>query len=104
LDQRSISLKVGETQTLNLGGSGPTGYVWQIASEGDRSVVKVRIEGAGEPPSPSPGTVPRTSTVDQLLVVEGLAVGKTKVRVMFCRPWESKPPAKEEVIEISVNS
>jgi predicted secreted protein len=104
-----VELKVGQQYTHRLQGRGAAGYSWECRLEGPQAVVAISREPgmtANHLDLPEPGSAPPGSaSVDELVRIQSLAPGHTRIRCAQRRIWEiDRPPLREEVIDIAVTS
>ena len=79
-----VHLRVGETSTLPLAGSGG-GYRWRCQVSGDEECVDVAVDYAEADPGPGRWR-------NEVATIRGLAPGHAVVRFARQRPWE--PPSE----------
>jgi predicted secreted protein len=101
-----IELKVGERYVLKLQGLGAAGYTWEYAVEGVGNVVAVSKETSDAPPQTETGELlPPGYSRDELVTIKALEPGHITIRFVQRRPWEKdKPPLKEHVLEVYIES
>lgn len=99
-----ITLRVGETYSIQLAEPGSTGYGWEYVPEAGPDIVKVSIKSLGHPPVLKPGSpFPGSSSTTQLFIIRAVEPGKTCIRLKLLRPWEhDKQPLREILLEIEV--
>jgi predicted secreted protein len=95
----SIELQNGQRQTLRLQGRGTVGYSWTFELS-DPNVVRVTIEPA---PAYELTGKPQGTSLDELVMIEGVRVGRATIRLALRRAWERTGKTLDErTVEVSV--
>ena len=92
-----ISATVGQKFTIPLESNQTTGYQWQLAKPLDESIVKL-VDSKYE--APKGGLVGQGG--HELWTFEAVSPGITQIALKYVRPWESTPPAKEQLFSVTV--
>ncbi len=89
-----LSLTVGEERSLELPGSGTSGYLWDCNVVGDGDIVDVQCS-RGTPPLSPPR--PAGMTAREVLTVRGRAPGTVELLLVQHRRWEPAALARAQV-------
>jgi predicted secreted protein len=98
--ETTITLKVGQSYTIELPGRGSAGYAWQVSmAEADaQSLVNIKHRTSSPPPLATAGGSPPSSySLNDIFEVQGLAPGKVTIKLTLCRSWEQDTPPAESV-------
>ncbi len=94
---QQVALTVGQELVLRLEGNPSTGYDWELA-ELDTSVVVQQGE-----PRFSPGSnLPGASGIETWRF-RAVGRGRTDLRLVYRRSWETEPPLRELPLHLSVS-
>lgn len=92
----SVEMTVGEFLSITLEGNPTTGYKWQVAEYED-AVLEQQGEGTYTPAGKALG-----GGGSYLFRFEAVGKGETTLRLIYFRPFESKPPIKTFEVTITV--
>jgi inhibitor of cysteine peptidase len=94
-----IGLGVGERVTIRLDANPTTGHRWDPIDPPDAAVVRIVGDGFTGAAADRVG-----AGGSQEIVVEGVAPGRTELRLGYTRPWEDGvAPAATATFDISVS-
>ncbi len=85
---RRVVLRTGEMLGISLSGNPSTGYRWEVG-EIDERVLRPAGEAVFEPDSGLIGAAGRVT-----LRFQASRAGVARLRLVYRRPWESRPPAR----------
>ena len=96
-----LSVGAGGESTIRLPGLGTSGYLWEPEVE-DESIATV--EKAAEQPE-LPECAGIGASRDEVFLIRAARPGKTRVRFVQRRPWETNvAPLNEHIVEVDVMS
>jgi len=94
---KQLSATVGQKFTITLESNQTTGYQWQLAKPLDESIVKLV---GSEYEAPKSGLVGQGGR--EVWTFEAVSQGITQIAMKYARPWESTPPAQEQLFSVTV--
>jgi predicted secreted protein len=102
---KKITLRVGDMNTVRLPGLGTAGYAWTHEVIENSGLIEVSTGSGG---SPQPGEAAQKivgASVDELIYIRALRAGRSRIRIIQRRPWETdKPPYQEHIIEVDIKN
>ena len=104
MTEQSVTLTVGQTLRVSLPGHGSGGFVWSVTPVGDAGIIAITREAGAHPPMPPAGGPPPSSfSLDEVLVLTGLRVGRVRLEALLGRPG-GVPPVAQRRIVVHVNA
>ena len=109
---KRITLRVGDMNTVRLPGAAMAGYLWTHEVIENDDLIEVST-GRGALPqttggSPKPGDAPLLrmgASVDELIYIRALRAGRSRIRLIQRRPWETdEPPATDQILEVDIKN
>ena len=98
---KEYTVKVGQTFDVSLASNPSTGYGWTVSEPSDEKVLS-HTEGnyrsSGDSNKPISGQGGRT-----YWEFTALKAGKTEIKMIYARPWESVQPAQTFTLKVMVN-
>lgn len=97
-----LVLTVGQRYEIALPGLGTAGYRWSHQPAEVGPVAELSWQHGF--PAGRPGSRPVGVSAPERVTITGLAPGRTTVRLVLSRPWESAEPRAVHVVEIEVRA
>lgn len=96
-----IRVGPGRTASLALPSAMGGGYTWSILESPNEGIAEARIK-VGRPPA-QPTSNPTATVAPETLVITGLALGQTSVKISQSRSWAKQDPLVDHTIVVNVD-
>jgi hypothetical protein len=101
-----VTVRVGERMVVELPSYAGSGNHWSVAPLADGEVARVSVGPVPAEPPPPPATPdvppPAAAAIPERAVIEGLAAGVSRCRLVLARPFGDQTPTAEHELEVVV--
>jgi predicted secreted protein len=102
---KRITLRVGEIKTVRLPGLGTTGYAWTHEVFENSGLIEVSTGSSASPKTGEAALQISGASVDELIYIKAQRAGRSRIRFIKRRPWETdKPPAGDHILEVDIKN
>jgi len=101
---KRITLRVGDMNTVRLPGLGAAGYTWTHEVIENSALIQVST-GQGALQTGEAGMLIAGASVDELIYIQALRAGRSRIRLIQRGPGKSdQPPSQEHILEVDIKN
>jgi predicted secreted protein len=102
---KRITLRVGDMNTVRLPGLGTAGYAWTHEVIENSALIEVSTGSGASPETGEAAQQIMGASVDELIYIRALRAGRSRIRLIQRRPWETdEPPATDQILEVDIKN
>jgi len=102
---KRITLRVGDMNTVRLPGLGTAGYAWTHEVIENSALIKVSTGRGGLPQTGEAAMKIVGASVDELIYIQALRAGRSRIRLIQRGPGKSdQPPSQEHILEVDIKN